>query len=335
MNVTQNQGVPAPPSLITAFQAGFEAIANHLGLILFPVALDLILWWGPRLRLLRLFEQAINQLATLPGAGIQGTLETAQLTRDDWYAAIERLNLISFLRSFPVGIPSLMTSDQTLQTPFGNPPIWEAPSVWAVFALFLLLTLFGLALGTFFFLVVSQASLTGSVRWRAAIDRWPWTTLQVILLELLWFVLLIGISLPASCLITAVTMSGIAISQFIILLFGGLLIWMLFPLFFSAHGIFVNQNKMWESVQESVRLTRFTLPKSGLLILSVVLISEGLNILWRIPAEASWLKLVGVAGHAMVTTSLLAATFIYYRDAQRWVQWLLRQAKLTMLTSNS
>ena len=56
-----------------------------------------------------------------------------------------------------------------------------------------------------------------------------------------------------------------------------------------------------------------------------------MDLLWRTPDEASWLMLVGIAGHAFVTTSLLAATFIYYRDADRWTEDTLRKMKLRTL----
>jgi hypothetical protein len=66
-----------------------------------------------------------------------------------------------------------------------------------------------------------------------------------------------------------------------------------------------------------------------LFFLGVLLISEGLDVLWSTPEENSWLTLIGVAGHALVTTSLLAASFVYYRDAGRWVNWMLKQAQLS------
>ena len=37
------------------------------------------------------------------------------------------------------------------------------------------------------------------------------------------------------------------------------------------------------------------------------------------------MSLVGIAGHAFVTTGLLAASFVYYRDAMRWVQEFLQR----------
>jgi hypothetical protein len=101
--------------------------------------------------------------------------------------------------------------------------------------------------------------------------------------------------------------------------------WLFLPLLFSAHGIFVFQRKMWASVKESVKMTRFTLPATGLFLLSVLVLSEGLAMLWRVPPETSWFTIVGIAGHAFVTTGLLAASFVYYRDANLWVEKLLRQ----------
>ena len=85
---------------------------------------------------------------------------------------------------------------------------------------------------------------------------------------------------------------------------------------------------MWVSVRQGVRLTRLTLAKTSLLFLSILVISEGLDTLWRVPAEKSWMSLVGVLGHAFVSTSLLAASFIYYRDTTRWVQRLIQQSLL-------
>jgi hypothetical protein len=49
-------------------------------------------------------------------------------------------------------------------------------------------------------------------------------------------------------------------------------------------------------------------------------------VLWRIPPADSWLTLLGIFGNAFVSTALLAASFIYYRDLNVWVdtvfQWV-------------
>jgi hypothetical protein len=328
MSVTEKQALPAQPSLTGALLAGFDTITNHLGLILFPIVLDLYLWFGPRLSLKNLVDSLISQFEGLPGASAPETAQAIEFSRSLWLLVADRLNLFSALRSFPVGVPSLMASRHPLEEPLGLNLVWNVPSLGSAAGWWLLLTVLGLVVGALFFALVAQASLSGKLDWRAALEQWPWASLQVVLLALLLVGLVIAISIPGSCIVTALSFTGLPITQLGFLLFGALVLWLMFPLLFSAHGIFTYQFKMWISVRQGVRLTRLTLSKTSLLFLSMLVISEGLDTLWRVPGEESWMSLVGVLGHAFVSTSLLAASFIYYRDATRWVQRLIQQSLL-------
>ena len=49
-----------------ALMAGFDAISNHIGLILFSVVLDLVLWLGPRWHVNELFQNFFEQTAAMP-----------------------------------------------------------------------------------------------------------------------------------------------------------------------------------------------------------------------------------------------------------------------------
>ncbi len=49
MNVPIDTGAITPPRLFPSLKAGFDAVASHLGLILFPIALDVLLWFGQHL----------------------------------------------------------------------------------------------------------------------------------------------------------------------------------------------------------------------------------------------------------------------------------------------
>jgi hypothetical protein len=62
----------------------------------------------------------------------------------------------------------------------------------------------------------------------------------------------------------------------------------------------------------------------------VMLLSKGLDLLWLAPPETSWMTLVGVVGHAFITTGLLASSFIYYRDADHWVRNVLLQKSMAL-----
>jgi hypothetical protein len=101
--------------------------------------------------------------------------------------------------------------------------------------------------------------------------------------------------------------------------------WLIVPLFFTPHGIFVRKQNAFYSIFTSLRMTRFTLPTSGLFVISVILLTAGLNYLWSVPPDNSWMLLVGIAGHAFITTALLAASFVYYRDMNAWLQAVFEQ----------
>ncbi len=316
--------LPAPPRLFSTLAAGFDTITNHISLILLPIGLDLLIWLSPRLRLKALIDAVVGDLMTqsLMAAPDSETREVLTAAQELWTLASEHFNILVGLRSYPVGIPSLMSSVLPLETPLGIPEFIEIESLFGGVGLFLLFTVLGLILGTLFYNAVAQAAISNDFQWRKIITDWPWLSLQVIFLAMTWFALFVGVSIPASCIISLAALGNIAFGQFAFLLFGGLLIWIIFPLLFSTHGIFVNRQKVWPSIKLGVHITRLTLPTTSLFFISVLLLTQILDLLWRIPPENSWLMLVGLAGHAFVTTGLLSASFIYYRDADEWIRSL-------------
>ncbi|MBU1662912.1 MAG: hypothetical protein KKD28_15750 [Chloroflexi bacterium] len=329
MKTTDSQTLPAPPRLITTLVAGFDTITNHIALILFPIGLDLFIWLTPHLRLKWLIDVLVSD-AVFQSMSVAPDAETAailQSARELWSLIAERFNLLAALRSYPVGIPSLMASILPMETPIGNPSLIDVTSFGNALLLFLVLTIAGLIMGTLYFSMVAQAALSGQGYWRRSLAEWLWASSQVILLALVWVILFVSVSIPASCAISITAVAGISVGQCGILLYGGFLLWMIFLLLFSSHGIFVNRYKVWPSVKQGIRITNMTLPTTSLFFVSVLVLTQGLDLLWRIPSEDSWLMLVGLMGHAFVTTGLLAASFIYYRDAGQWVQSLKNQSE--------
>jgi hypothetical protein len=326
MNATSSKLLPAPPRLIASLLAGFDAITTHVSLILFPLALDVILWLGPRLKVKQLFDGFIARMATLPGIDTPDAAQVVRANQEILRLLGERLNMAVSLRTYPVGIPSLMASRMPLEFPgeLASPAV-EIPSLSAVFGWWVVLSLLGYLLGSLYFIAVAEASVSDRVRWSYILRVWPWVSMQSILLALCWALLVVAISIPASCMIVFVNLTSPAFARVVLLLYGGFLVWVLFPLFFSPHGIFVNKSNVLLSLKQSMFITRMTLPTTGMFFLAILVISQGLDILWQVPDEKSWLTLVGLAGHAFVTTGLLASSFIYYREADRWMKSLKTQ----------
>ncbi|RPI35166.1 MAG: hypothetical protein EHM70_00540 [Chloroflexota bacterium] len=320
--------IPDPPSLMASLMAGFDAITRHISLILFPLALDLLLWFGPHVKAIRLIENLANQMVSLRMVDEASSAEWVQANKEMWSLIAERLNFMIAMRTYPVGIPSLMASRFPIKMPGGNlPAVVEMASFGEVAFWVMVFTLVGLLAGTIYFIVVADAAVSGQVHWMQALRRWPKASLQVLLLTLFWGLLLFGASIPASCVTSALLIGSPTWGRFALLLYGGVILWLIFPLLFSSHGIVVSRYGVVASVKRGMRITRMTLPTTSLLFLVILLLSEGLDVFWKIPAEDSWLTVVAVLGHAFVTTGLLAASFVYYHEADRWTQTVLSRWK--------
>jgi hypothetical protein len=327
MNTADKQVLPAPPSLMKSLKAGFDAITNHIELILFPIALDLFLWFGPHFSLSRPIRSFVARVEGLPEAQTPEMVSLLSTSREAWLVLAERFNLFVLVRAYPVGLPSLMGTISPVETPLGTAPVVELASLSQAFGLGVLFVLVGLTLGSLYFSSVAQASLVDRIRWGSTLRSWPWAAWQTVLLALIWLAIIAAIALPFACLLSLLMVTGFSGGPLALFLFGGLLAWFLLPLVFSAHGIFASGLKVVPSIFKGVRLTRMTLPSTGFFLLALLFLSQGTDVLWSIPPENSWLGLVSIAGHAFVTTALLAASFIYYRDASRWLERVIQQAQ--------
>jgi len=131
--------------------------------------------------------------------------------------------------------------------------------------------------------------------------------------------------LPTYVVVSIIYSISSTLGQIIFFVGALLLVWLIIPVFFSVHGIFILQLDAFRSILGSLRMVRFTLPNTGLFLLMFVIINTGMNFLWNTPSDNSWWMLVGIAGHAFVSTALLAASFIYYRDINAWLTAVLDQ----------
>jgi len=319
---------PESPNVLKSIRNGFDAITKHLILLLFPIGLDLVLWFAPHLRIKTQIEGVIaemNEISALLSPDFEEIIEASQ---EIWMIAAERINLFITLRSFPVGIFSLFTSILPVENPLGNPVFWNIPQLSLAVIISLALFLAGLALGGLYFSSVRQAALFDEVKWRMILREWPRISIQSFLLSLMWFILFLGILVLGSCVATGITLLSVSLGQLVIILFGIVSFWLIFPLFFSPHGIFSQHQKAWKSMLQSIRLTNMTFFKTGLFIMLAILVNQGLNMLWQVPPENSWLMMISIIGHAFVTTGMLAASFLYYQEMIRWFEDLQLIGKL-------
>src|SRR6185503_19474856 len=156
MEAQNSELPPKPPGAVNALLSGFNAITVNLSVILFPVALDVFLWLGPRLKVYALFLPGLQDLIKLQ----QSTLVTLPpVTPAELAKSWAEFNLFSILRTYPLGVFSLMMDNTSGSSPLGARPDWEIPNWLVLFSAFVLLTCIGLLLGGLYFYFVSRVTL--------------------------------------------------------------------------------------------------------------------------------------------------------------------------------
>lgn len=326
MNIKIEEQKLAPPQLIPTILAGFNTVANHIGLILFPLGLDLLIWFGPQLKLEKLlkpiYSNAIQSLIAYNNAEMRQLLEASQ---SEMELILGRINLMSSLSTFPIGIPSLLSSQGINETPLGAPAIFEISSIGLIFFITILLIFSGLFLGSLYLSAIAHTTNPSEekLNFISLIKK----MVKGVGLSILLVVILIVLVMPVLFMISLFSLFSPALSQILLLVSTFILIWLLIPLIFSPHGIFARDMGILQSILHSIKVVRSYLPGTGMFLLAAILLAKGLDLLWIAAPSNSWLTLVGITGHAFIYTAIIAASFIYYQRSCEWSQELLERIK--------
>ena len=302
-------------------------IASHITAILLPLMLNLFLWLGPRLRMNALFDSIKSEVIAIWKAGGVPVEDIQRIL--SWYeTTIPSINLFWLLRTLPIGISSLLFPQQTASTPLGSPLILQVSAVSLVGWIFIL-NLLGWIGGGLYFRSVAWLAIQDKNNPPIRISR---VIVQTVLTSIFWSILSVMILVPVFLVLAVVLQFSPFIANLLVLFLSLVSMWVVVPLFFWPHGIFLRRQNFATAIFSSVQMTRFTLPTSSMFVLTIFLLSVGLNFLWSIPPQDSWMTLVGIFGHSFVTTALLAASFVYYRDMNTWLQAVIEKLRPTAVT---
>jgi len=303
------------PRLIGSMMAGFHSVANHAWVILIPLCIDILLWFTPRLRvdqlMLPTMEKALTQSEQMSGANA----ETIVLMGDFLRGILENFNLSGAIRSYPIGVPSLLAGLGGSQTPIGETLVLQIDSVGQAFLIFLTLSFLGFIIGSLFFHQIS--GITHEANTPQTDQGSLWKIGQSLIMTVALFIISAFVIIPGSLIISLLSMISPLVGQLAFFLYLFLIFWFTVPWFYAYHGIFVFGFPAVKSALVSLKVGRIFITKTAMLILLVLLTSQGMNLLWMTPPVSSWLLLLGILGHAIVSAGLLSTTIVYYRQIHR------------------
>lgn len=332
MKFVNDENITPPPGVITSLKSGFDITANHLSIIVLPILLDIFLWFGPRLSVNRLLGIFSEQFKLFAREDIAPAAEIEQIQESIATLMSLDVNLFALLRTFPIGVSSIMAQAFTGSTPLGEPTVQYLENGFVFVFWAFALTVAGWFLGSIYFTWVAKISINDekqNLRWAGM------AILQSFLLSILWTISLFALGIPLLIIFSIFTQINATLAQFAMLFLALFAMWVIVPFFFSAHGIFTRHENLFRSVIGSFHLSRYTLPTSSFFVLGVLLLSQGFNSLWLVPETSSWMMLVGILGHAFITTALLVASFVYYHDMYHWLEILLEKLDSKMTSAQA
>lgn len=309
----ENEQSAAPPGIFATVGAGFDSTAKHLWLVLIPVLLDLYFWLGPRLSFAKLVEEMVSywrEQAAASGLNVEVLLEMAP-----------RTNLFTSLSIPAIGVPAFVVGMMPEKTPLATSRV-ELENIWVWALLLITLSLAGLMLSTLYFGLIARAvreqgleadeQIPTDLRQFALRVGWNWLQMLVVFMFLFAGMVIFFIPLMIISSLLSLVSGGLGM----VVLFAGPMVglWVLFYLSFVPHGLILNERSLMRAVVESFQLVRANLmPGLGLLLL-VAGINRGMDWLLLLAEDGGWFTAVSIFGHGFVSTALVVATFIFYRD---------------------
>lgn len=296
------------PGTVATLTSGFEITTKHLWVIVLPILLDLFYWLGPRIGVTSLLEQYNDIFGNEPAFNqlMEPLLQMAP-----------QINVFTNLSLPLVGVPALMNGAVPEKTPL-NPVTYELHGAAQWSGLLLLFSLVGLALTTVYLVLIRFALKTevnaDEERFASVVRAIFVSYFRMIGLAIVFFVLVVMAVLPLLPIAFVLGLFNGSLS--LAVMFVGVVL-VVIHLSMAVPGVILNDRPFLHAVRESIRLVhRNLLPTLNLLLLFVV-ISSVTNLLWRLADDGSWLTLVSIAGHGFISTALVAALFIFYRDRFR------------------
>ena len=247
---------PSPPGVIDTLSAGFHLVNKRPWLLIVPVLLDLLLWWGPRLSITPLIADFLRATASPAELGPEYAQAIDQ-ARQALTVMGGQVNLMGLLAAGFLGLPSLLSI-----TPLGTeflpavPMTFELSSLAAAIPVTLLLLLLSVWIAALYLGSLAQTIRVGRVALPALVRQvwglgWRLT---------MWLGLILGIAVfagfPAMLALGVAALFSANLASFVTGLVWLAVMWVAVYLFFVVQSLSLGQAGVFRSMWNSVNVVR-------------------------------------------------------------------------------
>jgi hypothetical protein len=290
------------PSLIDVVSEGFAAANRRLWVLLIPIALDLFLWLGPRLGIAPLFAQVRELNTTTWDQAFEslGTDASTQIAAFD----LRYLRLLNPVQSLlPLAdVPAAPWSSTT----------WQIGSWSAMLGMVMLINAVALVFAVLYLLPLGQQIKTMPEQGARSIGR---TLLAFAGVAALVLGVLFAASIVALVVIGLLSLVVQPLAMFVLFVWLTVVVWWVFVTSWAFDAVVLDGVGPVRAVWNSFLLVQRTLWGAINLWLLTTLITWGFAIIWQALATTGSIGLLfAIVGSAYITTGLVAAHLVFYRN---------------------
>ena len=318
--------------IVDTLSAGFDRVTKRLWLILVPVLVDVGIWMGPQVSINKLSRAAVAVLPSVTELGSQYE-QSIELVRE-WFTDLGAgANLFSLFSMRALGLPSLtgaFAPKAGLLTTAQR--VIEVQTWPALLGSVALITVLSLLIGCFCLSWIAQEARDEQINVAYTLQLTGRSWIRLVALVsfglLVAAMAIIGMGLLYSVLaalspqLAWLTLSLFGVGSLWVSVYAGIIF------FFAPRAIVLDNMGILHSLWSSLNIVHRNFLSAIAFILLVNIIQAGLLHIWRLLAVSAVGTLLGIVGNAYVSTGLVMAGFIFYRD--RFVAWqeARRQAQI-------
>jgi hypothetical protein len=308
--VQKNDNMTAPRGVLATLSAGFDLATRYLWLMAIPAMLDIFLWIGPRLSFRPLIDTLISRVP--PEAVVMDPRPMLE-------AIAPYLNQFSYLSVTLLGVPALMAGLSPEKTPV-TPVVIESAGWGAWIGTLALFTLLGLFLAAVYFSLIAammrrMAGPDEKSDTSRPLLRWIGRTwVRLIALALLFIIMILAILLPFSLVTGFMALFSQTLATFVLI--GAFVLVVSLGIFmgYTPQGMTLNPRRFLPAVGESVQLFQRYLSPAVVLLFVIFTARRLLSWVLLAADSGTWVTAINILAHAYISTALVAALFIFYRD---------------------
>ena len=148
--------------------------------------------------------------------------------------------------------------------------------------------------------------------------RWLKQSFEVWKKLLLMMIVIVGLVFlsifPLSMVMFTLGAFSAGLASLIPLLAMGVAAWIVLVCMFTPHGLVLHHMPLSRAISTSIMIVRANFAPTAGLVAIAIAVSIGMGLIWEGLAADSWLRLIAMAGNAIIGTGLIVASLLFYQN---------------------